>query len=447
VPADPRADDGDPTPDDEDGLHTEIAALRARLGRETRARRSRQELANLAARATSADSALDVGRALANGSAEVVGAALCVVGLPEGDMVRLLHSDSVPEAVRADWQRVPRDTPVPIVAALADGSDWIELMDSDAMAAWPVLATEAERLGVSAVVVIPLRPAGRPDPLGTLTVGFAAPGPLGDFERELLSELCDVGTSALRQVESLEDARRSTETLQRSLLPPRLPALPGLETIAFYEPGSERSRVGGDWYDLFALDDGSAAMVIGDVAGHDLRAAATMGQVRHVLASHLLHLGDPALALSRTDQYFCRIDESVLATAFVAVVDPDRSTIRYATAGHPAPLHGRAQDVTTLPVVPGAPLGTGFGIPEPAERAFGRGEVLVLFTDGLVERRGVPFDRGVDELAAALCERLAEDTVAGEPPLARVAATVSDLLQRDLNDDDIAALVVARSLH
>src|SRR6266705_2502963 len=233
-----------------------------------------------------------------------------------------------------------------------------------------------------------------------------------------------------------EREHRIAETLQRSLLPDRLPKLPGILLAARYVPVGGDMGVGGDWYDVVQLPGGHVGLAIGDVAGHGLRAASTMGQVRMALRAYALEEPSPARVVRRLDQLVSRLLGSEVVTLVYLVVDLDSGMVRFANAGHPPPLvveaGGRA---CYLEHGLAPPLGCDHpDLPAEATFRLTPGSTLLLFTDGLVERRGASIDAGLDRLArlAAACH---DD----------VDALCEQLLRRMVGDDvadDIALLAV-----
>jgi len=231
------------------------------------------------------------------------------------------------------------------------------------------------------------------------------------------------------QAATTREALRLTEVLQRSLLTDP-PPIPGLEIAVRYLPATRHAQIGGDWYDAFTRPDGSTVLVIGDVAGHDAPAAATMAQARGMLRGFATTPGiSPAGVLTAVDQALTTLHVPGLTTALVAVLNTDNGPapapaglLRWSNAGHPAPVLVCADGTTTvLARRPELLLGVD---PAAASRtdhqvALNPGETLVLYTDGLIERRGVPLDDGtawlVDHLQATstlplteLCDRLLE---------------------------------------
>ena len=288
-------------------------------------------------------------------------------------------------------------------------------------------------------VVVPLVARGRV--FGAISLIRTGPdaAPFTDGDRALAQ---DVGRRAGLMVDNAAQytAQRSVaEQLQRSLLPD-LPLVPGLVLGAAYEPSSTAAMVGGDWYDAFVLPDGGVGLVIGDVMGHDIAAAAAMGQLRSVLRTCAADGDPPALVLDRLDRLVSSFAMADLATVVYARIDhraDGTALLTWANAGHPPPLVLAPDGTTSFldegrSVMIGAPSGESRG---QAERVLAPGSTLLLFTDGLVERRGCDLDDQLDGLARTA------SGLAGDGPDAlcrRLLATV----RRDADTDDAAAIAV-----
>ncbi|GJF33530.1 hypothetical protein KNE206_62300 [Kitasatospora sp. NE20-6] len=228
--------------------------------------------------------------------------------------------------------------------------------------------------------------------------------------------------------------RDTALTLQRSLLPQDVHRTPGLEIAHRYLPSSVISEVGGDWFDVIPLSGGRVALIVGDVMGHGIRAAATMGQLRTVARTLITLEMDPARVLRRLDDAAAAIGESQFATCVCVLFDPvDRSCIA-ATAGHLPPVIARADGSTELLVLPpGAPLGVG-GVPFDSVRAtLDEDAILVLYTDGLVERRDRDLDDGIDLLRRTVAERRGSLEQTCDAVLAALGASAGQ--------DDIAVIM------
>jgi serine phosphatase RsbU (regulator of sigma subunit) len=223
------------------------------------------------------------------------------------------------------------------------------------------------------------------------------------------------------------EQRSAADLLQRSLLPQHLPAVPGVRLAARSLPGNSGARVGGDWYDVIALPGGEIGLVVGDVVGHDLPAATAMGQLRNTLRAYALENASPAAVLERVNRAADLLQVADMATCVYAVLDPRTLTVRLASAGHLPPLvTSPSGSGRLLRAEPGPPLGV---LPDAHycdERVpLQRGGALVLYTDGLVERRSEPIDTGLNALEAApgshpgpeaMCDELVRTMLGGAVP-------------------------------
>lgn len=227
------------------------------------------------------------------------------------------------------------------------------------------------------------------------------------------------------------------ESLQRSVIPVQAPRVEGLEMAARYLPAST-FQMGGDWWDAFELPGGRMAFVVGDVAGHGVAAATTMTQLRAAVRAHLFGEESPAVVLDRTDRFMDGLFEQVIATAVVGTVEPATGRVVLAAAGHPPPLlvqGGAAQElqIATRPV-----LGLGVTGARETELVLAPGSTLLLYTDGLVERRGVDLSTSLALLA---------DLAGRGPGLAGMEEWVDGMLLAvpGARDDDTTVLAIRMS--
>jgi serine phosphatase RsbU (regulator of sigma subunit)/anti-sigma regulatory factor (Ser/Thr protein kinase) len=237
----------------------------------------------------------------------------------------------------------------------------------------------------------------------------------------------------------VEQITSAAETLQRALLPAELAAIPGISVAGRYLAAGEESQVGGDWYDVVALRDGRAGLVIGDVVGHGMHAASRMARLQSAVRAFALEGLRPGLVLERTSWFALEDDRPTMATMLYAVLDPDAGTLRAASAAHPPPLViDRGGDAHFAEGPRGSPLGARqYPNFEESVVAVEPGSTVVLYTDGLVERAGVSLDDGLDRLLqiavsaprepAALCEELVDGALGGERPNDDVAVLVAHL--------------------
>jgi len=243
--------------------------------------------------------------------------------------------------------------------------------------------------------------------------------------------------------------------LQEALLPIALPVLPRLRIAARYLAAGLDQAPGGDLFDAVLLAGGAVALVVGDVVGHGLAASAAMGQLRAVLNELLLAEPDLATVLTRLDAFAARTPTLRAATLALAVLDPAGGSMRYATCGHPPPLVISSDGTTRfLPGTGTGPLGTGPpGTGSAAALATGTlepGEMLLLYSDGLIERPGRTVPEGMTELAEAAAAAMASQArLAGVPAAAadRVCQLTVELLARAGYADDVTALAAQRLAH
>ncbi|SBT68337.1 GAF domain-containing protein [Micromonospora sediminicola] len=269
----------------------------------------------------------------------------------------------------------------------------------------PELVTLADRLGISSHLTVPITAAGD-RVIGAVTL-VNRPGRRG-FDASDLRTAQDIGVRAGQAVGNSRlygEQRHVAEVLQHSMLP-ALPAVPGIELAARYLPAADRVEVGGDWYDAFVQPDGELVAAIGDVAGHDIEAAASMGQLRNLVRGNAYGRDDPVEELvANLDRAIGGLRVPTVATAVLARVRPHGDGLRvcWCNAGHPPPLLIRADGAVSVAEGRGPLL----GLARPPRRT-GRaltlapGDTLLLHTDGLIERRDQPIDEGQAELLAHL---------------------------------------------
>jgi len=256
------------------------------------------------------------------------------------------------------------------------------------------------------------------------------------------AQLAEVERQLREHQQSLAAEHQLAAQLQQIILPiPQEPIdLPGLRVAVRYLPAERASRVGGDWFHAAPLSDGSVLLAIGDVAGHGIQAATTMAQLRHALAALAVTTSDPALLLSYLNRMLCASNAvACTGTAVVARYEPHTNVLTWAQAGHPAPLHVRAGRTEQLPRPRGPLLGAApDAVYATASKTIEPGDLLVLYTDGLVEHRNRSMQEGLAPVIAAANEI----SVRREPqPL---AAFLSGL--RRANPDDDTCIVAARPL-
>jgi anti-sigma regulatory factor (Ser/Thr protein kinase)/anti-anti-sigma regulatory factor len=236
-----------------------------------------------------------------------------------------------------------------------------------------------------------------------------------------------------------DDGRRIVAEFQEALLPTTLPVLPQARIAARYLVAGHEQAAGGDWFDAIPLADGTVALIVGDVVGHGVAASAAMGQLRAVLAELLAAEKDLEHVLKRADAFAARMPALRAATLVLAVLDPADGEVRYTTCGHPPPLViGTEGTARYLEGTGTGPLGTGTAPVLAADR-LASGELLLLYSDGLIERPDQTMAEGMAELAAVAAD--AAGTLGADPAAAeRVCQLTVEQLTRAGHADDITAL-------
>jgi anti-sigma regulatory factor (Ser/Thr protein kinase)/putative methionine-R-sulfoxide reductase with GAF domain len=298
--------------------------------------------------------------------------------------------------------------------------------------------------GVRSLLGAPLIVEGRV--IGVMHVGTLQPRQFDDDDAALLQLAAGRAAPAIeraRLFEALDQEHRNAVALQRSLLPEGLPEVAGLDVAARYLPSFD--EVGGDWYDVIELPEGLVGLAIGDVAGHGVRAAALMGQLRTGLRAYALEGQPPGETLKRLDRLLQSIRGRGMATAAYALFSLETGSLRIASAGHPPPvLVSAAGEASLIEIAAAPPLGT---LPYPThqevEISLGPGETILMYTDGLIERRGESLIAGLERLRATagvvasaeeLCQRVIDALVPalGSPDDVAVVALRNAPIEPDM---------------
>jgi PAS domain S-box-containing protein len=429
-----RYDDSDLT------LAGELGRRMAAMVAAERLAARQQHLHRLTAELAAAGTAAEAGAALTASLHEALGAAVvavCTLG-DDGSLHTVdVHGDSPGWA--AGFATIPMSSPAPLADAARTRrpvwlSDRKELLDRYPEVA-PFLQAQTE-----ATASLPLTVGSRL--VGAVAVVFDRRRAFDAAERAFLLTVAGQVTAALERAALADVRREMADSLQRSLLPSRLPDLERLTVTARYLPAVNGTCAGGDWYDVLALPGGGVAVAVGDVVGNGAAAAAVMGQLRSALASLLLAGFGPASALELLDRFASQVTGAAVTTVACLHFDPDTGRLTYSRAGHPPPLlvdaagdGARGGAYLDGGLGPALGLLTSGGRPESAITVV-PGQTLLLYTDGLVERRGATLEEGLDQLAAAVTARRAE-------PLAPLLEGVlGEVLDANGANDDIAVVAV-----
>lgn len=240
--------------------------------------------------------------------------------------------------------------------------------------------------------------------VGLLRVVLPAGRSFTAGERALLQDAADRAALAIRRAQLHEEEHRIAVELQRGLIPKRLPTVDGIELAASYEVAGLGAQVGGDWYDAFELPEGRLGVVVGDVTGRGIRAASAMGQLRALTRAFALAEGgrhSPGEALTALNRHQLALGDEQLFTIVYAIIDPRQATISWANGGHPPPLLRRGDGEVVYLDGSNGLMGVEDDVYDTLQKRTTGGGSVVLYTDGLIERRSESLDAGLDRLAGA----------------------------------------------
>ncbi|MDQ1012530.1 serine phosphatase RsbU (regulator of sigma subunit)/PAS domain-containing protein [Streptomyces sp. V4I23] len=348
--------------------------------------------------------------------------------------LHLAWETGFPRGFLSRFEGVGLDAKLPGVETLTSGRPLFFESMQHLAAAYPGIPLDAH---VGARAFLPLIASGRP--VGTCILGFDQPRGFGPEERTVLTALAGLIAQALQRARRYDSEAALARGLQDALLPRRLPVVDHVDTVGRYLPGTQGMEVGGDWYDVVETGQG-LAIVIGDVQGHGVSAAATMGQLRSAVRALAVSGHSPEEVMSGTNRLLIDLDPGQFASCCYIVLDPATGSAQAVRAGHLQPLlrhpDGRT-DVLDLPG--GVVLGVAADAAYPATGLrLAPGAVLALFTDGLVEQPGTDIDQGVESLRQTLSD-------VGSSPLAETADRLINEARRNADrPDDIALLLAAR---
>lgn len=353
--------------------------------------------------------------------------------------LRAVASCGYDDASRRFMQDYARGAALPAAHVLGSGralfSSSVEALHRD----YPDLRHLPTHADIGCLAVLPLLAAGVP--VGVLAVSGPEPREWSPMEREVLGAIAAQAGQALQRATLYERHRSAAEVLQRGLLPQRLPEVAGLSMAARYVPGEAGLRVGGDWYDCVPVTEGRLALVVGDVMGKGVQAAARMAQVRNAVRVLASIDPSPCAVVAGLDRLAEDLDEDQLVTLVYVLLDPATGSARMSRVGHLPPLLVSPHHAPELLDGGGSPP---LGVPD-AVRAehtvhIPRGSVLLLFTDGLVEDRRTGLDVGLPALLSA-----GQVLVERHPDVEHLADAVLAAGEHDsVRPDDTCLLVVRR---
>ncbi|MEU2156175.1 SpoIIE family protein phosphatase [Streptomyces sp. NPDC019396] len=338
--------------------------------------------------------------------------------------------DAWPDLWRSEWRSEWPDAPVHALPTLQSA------LREGHVSLWPPgadLEPGLGGIGPGGLAVLPLPSDGRM--VGVCLVGWNEPHRFGPEERSLLTATAGLAGQALMRAHALDAGHELATMLQRSLLPRKLPELPGGEAVARYLPATAGLEVGGDWYDVIPLRDGHVALVIGDVQGHSAGAATIMGQMRTAVRAYAVEGHPPDVVVARANRLLVGMETDLFATCLYVDLDMEEGIARLVRAGHLPPVirypDGGAEVMT---IDGGPPLGVLADEEFPLNEAgLAPGTLLILLTDGLVESSTLHVEDGMRRVCDVL-----EAADPSEP--GRVADEL--LVSANRRDDDVAVLLL-----
>ncbi|MFE2320407.1 SpoIIE family protein phosphatase [Streptomyces sp. NPDC059441] len=388
----------------------------------------------LAAALATAGTVRDVGRAVVAALRRPLRADRIALAELEGDrlVVTLLdppEPEAWPELWRSEWRSEWPDAPVrampTLEAALNEGRAVV----------WPAgapLEAALADVGPGGLAILPLPAGGRM--AGACLIGWDDPHEFGPDERALLTASAGLAGQALTRARAFDAEHELVGMLQRSLLPRRLPRLPGAVAVARYLPTTAGLEVGGDWYDVIPLPDNHVALVIGDVQGHNAQAATLMGQMRTALRAYAVEGHPPDVVVQHANRLLMDLETDLFVTCCYVDVDLEEGTAWCVRAGHHPPVLRHPDGTTEVAESEGGPP---LGVVTQADFPMSPlrlqlGTILALTTDGLVESAEVDIEDGLDRLAGELA--------ASDP--AHLGVVADGLLTGANRSDDVALLLM-----
>lgn len=381
---------------------------------------------------TEAVTVQDVCRAVAEQLLPAFGAReLALYTVREGRMY-LQWESGYPEGFLTQFEGVALDRQLPGVHALTTRLPLFFESPEDLSVAYPGIALDR----MNAWSFLPLIASGHS--VGSCILGWDTPHRFTADERSALTALSGLAAQAMERARLYDSESAVARGLQEGLLPHRLPAVEGLRTTGRYLPGTQGMAIGGDWYDVITTGRG-VALVIGDVEGHSVGAAALMGQLRSAVHAFAASERPPQEVITHTNRLLAELESDAFATCCYIELDPRTGRALAVRAGHPPPLlrlpDGRAQ---TLDLVGGVMLGVERDSVYPVTAlTLAPGSVLALYTDGLVEQPGSDIETGIEEVRRCLADTRADSVEHLADQLVRTALRARE------RPDDVALLLTA----
>ncbi|MFD3825559.1 SpoIIE family protein phosphatase [Streptomyces sp. NPDC058625] len=381
---------------------------------------------------TEAVTVRDVCRAVAEQLLPAFGARELALYTVRDERMYLLWESGYPKDFLNAFEGVPLETELPGVHALTTRLPLFFDSPEALSSAYPGISLDR----MAAWSFLPLVASGRP--VGSCILGWETPHRFTADERSALTALSGLAAQALERARLYDEESAVARGLQEGLLPHRLPSIEGLVSAGRYLPGTQGMAIGGDWYDVIRTERG-VALVIGDVEGHSVQAAAVMGQLRSAVHAFAASGNPPQEVITHTNRLLADLEADAFATCCYVELDPDTGRAFAVRAGHPPPLlrhpDGRTE---TLDLVGGVMLGVEASALYPVTAlTLAPGSVLVLYTDGLVEQPGSDIGTGIEAVRRTLAHSGTDSVEELADKLVRTARRAKD------RPDDVALLLTA----
>ncbi len=377
-------------------------------------------------------------------STELLGTAYATVLLIDDDRrsVRFLRLEPVPDEVALLMAKIPPNAPSATADALMRREPVFHRSLAEYLDDYPDLREATEALGARALAHLPLIAGDKL--LGILSLSWSAERSFEPAERRFLATMAGQCALAVQRAELFEEKSEVASILQRAILPRRLPRSPRVRLAARYLPAEAGMDVGGDWYDAFHDTGGRLWLSVGDVAGHGVEAASVMGQLRNSIRATAYADLDPAAGLEVADRLLAGADDQeedlLVATAIVVALDSTSGRLVWSNAGHLPPVLMPAVGPPVLMEDRHGPLlGVGYPGRELGSALLGMGDLILLYTDGLVEKRGEALDVGLSRLLDTVSQLPASDGPSAVADRA-LASSLSGITRRD----DLCVLAIQR---
>jgi len=380
---------------------SDIIESRAALRSEHSRRVSAEMLAALAAELNRATNLQDVTTAVHESAKQLLRLVAVVLGVLESEpILRLYYSDTgVSDAVQARYMRTPLSMDTHMTRVVNESRPLFLKDRAAQQQAFPAIFSDTSEIAAASSAVLPLiRASG--EVFGSLALACGQPLEYDATTRLILDDVAELVARTAERLELRELERSIARSLQSGLLAVDVRSTTVIVRTR-YQASDASMEIGGDWYDAVVLDDGRLAVAVGDVVGRGLPAATTMGQLRSALAVTAMQAKDAADAINILDGYSRRVHGAKCTTVCIALMDPGARSVSYASAGHPPPLLVTPDGASRyLEGGRSWPLGIDTSVPRPgvAIDLLPAGSLLLLFTDGLVERRGESLDAGLARL-------------------------------------------------